>query len=527
MAESRQERTKFTAIFASGTMVSRVLGLVRDVVWFHLIPTAALGPFLVAFRFPNMLRELIGEGAANAAFVPAFTETLEKEGKEEFRRFVSAAMSVMLILLVVLTFLGVLLLPLILKASDALHVVMQSETLSQENMAHTINLAQWVFPYLFFIGMAVFAMGPLFTIKHYATPSWSPALLNIAFIACCIALINTVTEPAYALVAGVWLGGIAQMIVNYAALAKHTGVRSPNFQLNHPGIPTVFWLLVPVVLGQATSEVNKLVDALFAFQLGPHAVKALYAGNRLVQLPLSLFGLAVAAAMLPAASRAAARDDHQEVRRTVMEGLLQSFFLVFPAMLGLIALRVPIMRLLFERGEFSPNDTAMAATALGFYGAGLLSFAWVRISVTGFYAIQNTKTPAIVASLSMLLNIVLNFALVGPLGYKGLALATTISFTVNFLGVYLLLCRKFGKLWDRPFLTELGKIAIASILMTGVAVAVWKMVGNIDVGPPFVAPLLAVLIPIGAGLVFYLGVCKLMAVRELRHFTSLIGSKTE
>ncbi len=522
VADESTEHSKFAAIFAGGTMFSRVLGLVRDLTWTALIPAASFDAFIVAFRLPNMLRELIGEGASNAAFVPVFSDTLETESDTAFRELVSAAMSAMLILLAALTLLGILLLPGILGTLDLLDTFTQREAVSQERIDTMTHLAVWTFPYIFLIGMAIFFMAPLYTIKHYFTPSWSPALLNIALIASCVLLRDAFEEPAFALVTGVWIGGIAQLLVQYFALGKKVGVWYPNFRLRHPGIRTVLWLMLPVVFGQAAGEINRLVDILFAASLPEEGtVRALFLSNRLVQLPLSIFGVATSIAILPTMSRFAAREDYAQIRETLLMGLRQSFFLILPAMLGLMIMGEPIIQLLFERGEFAAEDTVRTHAVLVIYAAGLLSFAWVKVCVTGFYAIKNTRTPVIIASASMLLNILLNFALIGPLGYKGLALATTISFTINAFFLYLFLCQKFGKMYDAEFLQSLLRIAIAALLMAAVTYGVYLNSVKILPGDTFIPRLVHVLAPVAAAVASYAGLCAALRVPELRGFASI------
>ena len=524
--ESGRQLSKFTAIFAGGTFVSRISGFIREMVWFALIPTQSIGPFLVAFKFPNMLRDLVGEGATNAAFIPVFSESIEKESKEAFRDLVSATMSAMLIVLGVLTVLGLLLLP-FLSQSMGFFGTVSAKAVAGQRIELIISLSLWTFPYLFFIGMTVFAMGPLFTVRHYATPSWSPALLNVAVILCCWKLaplfVGRGIDPAYALVVGVWLGGIAQLVVQYMALAKYAGVWLPNFHLTHPAIPTMFLLLLPVLIGQSTGEVNKFVDTLFAAVLGDDKVKALTAANRLIQLPFSIFGLAVAAAVLPAASRAGARQDFEEIRYTLIHGLRQTFFLVFPSSVGLICLRGPIVRLLFERGNFTAVDTGQTATAVLLYGLGLLSFVWVKVLVSGFYAVKDTKTPVIVASASMVLNILLNFAMVKPLGYKGLAIATTISYTVNFAVLYALLCARFGSLWDREFAVALLRMIVAGSIMLAVAYGVNRRI--LLYFPT--SRLYSVVIPIFCASAVYAVLCYFLDVPDLRSFLDVLRGKRE
>jgi len=316
MDEPQRRVSKFAAIFAGGTMVSRLLGLVRDIVCGKLIGAVSLDAFLVAFKLPNMLRDIIGEGASNAAFVPVFSESLEKESEEAYRELVSAVMSAMLVVLAVLTIAGVILAPMLLRGLNLITLVTGAKQLDPTKIDLMASLARWTFPYLFLIGMTVFAMAPLFTKGRYAIPSWSPTLLSIAVIVSCLLLRDLFPDQGYALVFGVWLGGVAQLAVQYVAMGKHTGVWRPNFRLNHPGVRAALWLLVPVLFGQAAGEINKLVDTLFAASLETGTVKALSYANRLVLLPLSVFAVAISVAVLPTISKSVARGDLRETRAT-------------------------------------------------------------------------------------------------------------------------------------------------------------------------------------------------------------------
>ena len=515
MTETRGQLSRFAAIFAGGTMLSRVLGLVRDMVTAAVIPTGARDAFFFAFRVPNMLRDMLGEGATNAAFIPVLTEAQEKEGPDSFRELAASIYGVMFVVLSVVTLAGVLFMPLVPFVLHALGPLTGSQGRSAEEMAETVRIMQWTFPYLLFIGLTAFAMAPLFAVKHYSTPSWSPTLLNLALILAPVALARFLVNEAWAMVAGVWVGGLAQLLVNMHALRKHAGIRFPSLRVRHPGVRKAFWLLVPVILGQATGEINKLVESFFAYSLEEGAVTALFFANRLVQLPLAIFGVAVSVAILPAISRAATHRRFDEIRDMLLHGYRQTFFLVFPAMMGLVVLREPIMRLLFERGAFAPQETARAAAALLFYSLGLLSFVWVKISVQGFFAVQDTRTPVIVATASMLLNILLNAALVGPMGYRGLALATTLAFTINLLLLYVCLNARFGLLWDRATAASLFRVTIAACMTCAVVYVLHYRIerhfGINGIGPRF----LAVAVPIGAAGILYPLLCKGLNVKEM------------
>ena len=472
----RRRHSRFAAIFAGGTMASRVLGLVRDFTW-TLLPVVSRDAFIVAFRFPNMLRELIGEGAANAAFVPVFSSTLDQESEESFKKLVSAAFGAMLLLLAALTVTGMLVLPWLIRGGmAALNPVTETAPRPDAVVDLMISLSLWTFPYLFFIGLAVFMMGPLFTKGRYGPPGWAPVLLNIAFIAATLLFYRAFPEPAYALVVGVWLGGAAQLVYLYIAMARATGVWLPSFDFRHPGLRTIALLIFPVILGQAAGEVNKYVDTIFAATLPSGAVNALFYGNRLVQLPLAIFATATAVSILPSLSQAGGRGDWAEGRMLLRHGFRQSFFLIVPALLGLLVLAEPIVRLLFQYNANGPEETEQMAAAVQYYGAGLLFFAWVRIGANAFYALKETRTPVIIASASMLLNVVLNFALVGPLGFRGLALATTLAYGTNCLLLLVLLQRRYGGIFDSATLYLLAKMGVAA---AGMGLVAWLTASTI------------------------------------------------
>jgi putative peptidoglycan lipid II flippase len=523
---SARDRSRFAAIFAGGTMLSRVFGLVRDVSMTYFIPVAAFDAFIVAFRLPNTFRELIGEGASNAAFVPVLSEAHEKKSQEEFRRLVAAGFGAMFVLLLGLTAFGVLIMPRLLGGLEWVSIFTGTAPVPPDEIQSLTRLSMWMFPYLFFICLAVYCAAPLYTLNRYATPSWTPVLLNISLILACWLGRDWFTDPAYALAVGVWVGGIAQLLAVYIAMGRIAGVWLPSAEIFHPGIRRMFYLVIPVIFGQAAGEVNKLVDTFFARGLGEDGVvRGLFLANRLIQLPLAIFGIATSIAILPSISKAAARADLEEVRTTLMEGFRQTYFLLLPACFGLLVLAEPIVRLFFERGEFSAEGTAVTTNALILYGLGLIAFGWVKVGVSGFYAVQNTRTPVVIASLCMLLNILMNMALVGILGYRGLALSTSVAFGINALFLYLLLSHRFGRMWDASFVGALGRMTVAGALMAVVVWGVRVYVGGWAADGVWLVTFLQVLVPISIGVIVYAGLSKALAIEEWDRFESLLRRK--
>ena len=527
MSESGRSLSKYTAIFAGGTMISRVTGLLRDIVTAALIPREAWAAFNVAFRFPNMLRDLVGEGASNAAFVPVLSGILEKDKQEAFRRAVGALMSAVIVLLGTITLLGVIFMPYIFSLLEPVRLWTGGREVAPEYVGLMGSLTRWTFPYIFFIGLTVFQMGPLFIMRKYSTPSWSPALLNICQIVVCFYWLRwpgAFGDAAYALVLGVWLGGISQLLVQYVAVGRHVGIWKPNGQLGHPAIKTAFMLWAPVVLGQSAGEVNKFVDLLFATSMGPAVINALYVSNRLVQLPLAMFGIAISVAILPSISRSAAREDFDELRGTLVHGFRQCFFLVCPAMAVLFAVPGPIVELLFMRGHYQAGDAAMASTAIVYLAAGLLSFSWVKVAVSGFYAVKNTRTPVTVAFFSMLLNILFIVVLTGPLkmGFRGLALATTLSYSINFIALYALLCRRFGRLWDAEFFTALLRVSIVTVLLGFLLHFIQAGTESLFPHEGVLSRAVSLMVTLTIGGGFYALACAVLRVPDVRTFMTLL-----
>lgn len=524
--DSKRDMTRFAAVFAGGTMLSRVSGLVRDMIFFHFVKGEALGAFVFAFSLPNMLRDMLGEGATNAALIPVFAEKREREGEEAYRKAVASVMGFMLLILSVITVLGVAVMPAVPGFLRMLTVV-TGEDLPQDEaqLSELVRLLQWTFPYVLMICMTVFASGPLFLARRYGSASWSPVILNVVLAASCVLFARAFVNPAWALVLGIWAGGLGTWAYMFWDMHRATGVLLPRFDFRNPAVGRVLLLMLPVIAGQSAGEVNKVIERMFAASLGLDKVLALYASNRLVQLPLSVFGVAVSVAILPSISRAMARGERDVVRDTLMHGLRQSFFLVFPAMVGLVVLREPLVRLLFERGEFGPEDTRLAADALGYAALGLLSFSWVKVSIQGFYAAQQTHIPVLAATASMVLNILLNIALVRPMGYLGLALSTSVSYTVNFLVVYALLCRKYGRLWNAGFLGALARMLLAGLLMGAGVMLVSGFVAPVLGTATLAARLGGVLVSIGVAVGVYFGACALLGVAEMRQVVSVFLRK--
>lgn len=515
-------RWRNAVIFALGTLISRALGLVRDILMGWYIPDFARDTFLFAFRLPNTLRDLLGEGALNASFVPVLSETEKKEGREKLRILTSAILTVMVSLLFLISLAGVLLMPLVPHLLEGLRVITHGTQKSEEQMKYAVLILQLTFPYLFWIGTAVFLMAPLFVIGNYKIPGIAPALLNIPWILS-IFLPNFVKiDISISLVIGVWIGGILQCLVLYIFVNKSIGRVRLTTNVKYPEVKKAFILILPIILGQAAGEINKLVDSFFSYSLPEGTVSALFYANRLIQLPLAIFGTAISVSILPELTRYIVENEKKKARDALIEGLFQTWFMIIPAMVILSLLSKPIVSFLFQRGEFSIELAYKTANAVVIYSIGIIGFAGVKVLVQGFYAMNQTTTPVIASSTSMILNIVLNIITVRKLGYIGLVLSTTVSFWVNFALLYFLLSKRIGFLFDRNFTLQLLKYIIATSVVVISFFIVNLLANNLNKECDLHLFLYILLMGLISGTVYIIS-AYLLKIKELKQIFKVLG----
>ena len=459
------------------TLLSRIFGFIRDMIVAQFFGAGmATDAFFVAFRIPNLLRRLVGEGALTASFIPVYTEYITQRPPEEGREFVRATFWLLAVFLLALTGLGILLAPGIVK------VMAYGFSQEPEKLGLTVFLTRLMFPYIFFIGLAALAMGVLNSWKHFFAPALAPVLLNLSIILCVLVFNPFLSEPILTLALGVLLGGIAQLVFQWPFLKRKGIVFGFRFEPSHPGVKRVAALMAPSVLGLAVTQLNVLVSTFLASYLPEGSVSYLYYADRLLEFPMGIFAIAVATAVLPVMSEQAARKDWENLRETLSFALRLVFFVTLPAMIGLIVLRQPILNLLFQRGAFTAHSAEMTAQALLYYSVGLAGFAGVRIIIPAFYSLQDTKTPVKIAFAALVANAVLGALLMHPLQHGGLALATSLAAGMNFALLVFLLRKKMGRIGlgkiVRSFLKSLG----ASLLMGSVALIIslqgeWQQAG--------------------------------------------------
>jgi putative peptidoglycan lipid II flippase len=506
-------------VVGGATLLSRIFGFIRDMVVAQFFGAGmATDAFFVAFRIPNLLRRLVGEGSLTASFIPVYSEYISQRTKEEGEELVNASFTILALLLIIVTALGVLLSPWIVKA------MAYGFSQEPEKFRLTVLLNRVMFPYIFFIGLVALAMGVLNSWKHFAAPALSPVFLNISIIACTFLFYGLLREPILALAIGVVLGGVVQLFFQIPFIWRKGITLRFLFAPSHPGVKRIATLMAPSILGLAVTQLNVLVSTFLASYLPEGSVSYLYFADRLLEFPMGIFAIAIATAVLPTLSEYSAKNDLQKLKETISFALRLVFFVTLPAMVGLIVLRLPILNLLFQRGAFTAHSTEMTAQALLYYALGLAAFAGVRIIVPAFYSLQDTKTPVKVAVVALLANAGLGAVLMNPLRHGGLALATSLAAGLNFALLVILLRRKLGKIGAsniaRSFFKNLG----ASLLMGAAVLAIcsggpWQKTGVT------IEKIWLLLGAILAGIAVYVGACYFFGSQELRSAIEVIKTR--
>ncbi len=451
--------------FGAGTAISRVLGVLRDMLKAYLFGTGiAADAFTVAFRIPNMLRAFLAEGTLSASFVPVFSEYIARGKKKESWEVARNAFGILALVLLAVSVLGIVLAPFLVR-------VIASGFDEVPGKIHlTVTLTRILFPYIFFVGLTALCAGILNSHRHFTVPALAPAMLNISMIAfmglICTRIIGGPKMQIYGLAAGALVGGVGQLLIQIPMLRSKGAPLRPGFNFRHPAIGRIFRLMVPGVLGMGVAEINAFVDTYLAALLQPGSVAALEYGNRLMQLPLGVFGVALGTAALPTMASQAARDETDKLKETLATNLRMIIFVMAPAAVGLIVLRVPVVRLLFERGRFFGGDSvALVTSALMFYAMGLISYGSAKSLVAAFYSLKDTRTPVRCSVVAMITNVVLNLILMRYLQLGGLALATALSSTLNVVMLVRYLTRKVGPLFDISWVVGAARSVTAAAAM--------------------------------------------------------------
>lgn len=457
---------KSTATVGGMTLISRILGFVRDVVIAHGFG-AGLGAdaFFVAFRIPNFLRRLFAEGAFSQAFVPILSEYRTQRSPEQVRELVANVSGALGAVLIVATAVGVIAAPVIIMVFAPGYIG------HPQKSALSTDLLRLTFPYLFFISLTALAGGILNTYGRFGVPAFTPVMLNLSMIAATLWLAPHLQQPVMALAWGVFAAGVVQLLFQLPFLRRLGMLVRPRITRGDVGVTRILRLMTPALFGTSVVQINLLFDTLIASFLVTGSISWLYYSNRLVEFPLGVFGVALATVILPTLSRNHAQGSAETYARNLDWGLRWAMIISTPAMLGLLILAGPMLATLFQYGEFTAHDVAMSARSLMAFAVGLPAYIYIKVLASAFYARQDTRTPVRIGVIAMLANMVLNIVLVFPLAHAGLALATSLSAYINAGLLYWHLVKKTAYRPQPGWPPLLIKIVTANGLMMAVLIA--------------------------------------------------------
>ena len=522
------------------TLLSRILGLARDMICASFFGTSLVwDAFVVAFKIPNLFRRLFGEGALSAAFIPVFTEYLENKGKKDAWELVHITGTLLFIIL------G----GLVILAEITFSVIPTVFSLNQK-WELVLSLLMVTFPYVLFICMVAFAMAVLNSLKHFLIPALAPVALNICWIMGVLLLTpvfgNTLDKKIFAVAIAILIGGMIQLAMQLPVLRKEGITFRPSLYFSHPGLRRIMALMLPIIFGLAAVQINVLMDSFIAivfakppggsesfliagiaipYPLETGAASVLYYGDRLIQFPLGVFGIAMATAVFPFFSTYAARKDWINFTHTLNQAIRFVLFIGIPASAGLILLRRPLVELFYERNAFTAESTYRTATVILFYSLGVWAYSASHVIVRAFYSIQDTLTPVKVSAAMIGLNLILNLTLIWFLREGGLALATAISATVQIIILFAILQRRLDITGYKHIYTSVLKTLIATFFMCITCWGILKIIQTSD--GKFMIKFIRLLIPLATTLITFFTVSFLLKSEELKYLYASLLRKRE
>jgi putative peptidoglycan lipid II flippase len=525
--------TKATWKVSAAVMASRVLGLVRDVLFAALFATRVMDAFFLAFKVPNLLRDLFAEGALSQAFVTTFSKKVKADGPQSAWGLANKMMTLTAVFMSAVSLIGILVAPWIV---ELLTVMARSGTTPREfdpdEVTLIVTMVRIMYPFILLVSLAALAMGMLNARGVFGMPALSSCFFNLGSILGGVGFgywidPNWGSRALLGLALGVVIGGLAQLVCQFPALAK-VGYRfAADFRWKDSGVRQILRLMVPAVIAASVVQVNVVINSMFAYSLEEGSVSWLNYSFRLMQLPLGVFGVAVATVTLPALSRAAIGGISEDFRPTLAKGLRMVVFLVLPSTLGLMLLAEPIIGVIFERGEFTAFDRAQTAAALRAYGFGLLFYSGLKILQPSFYAIEKRWFPMLVSIGALFVNVALNYTFVFVLGWGHSALATTTSITatMNFMILYLVMRKLVGDLGTSQLLALLLKLLVAGGAMGGVCYLARHYLMMDPAALPFGLLVLWLSLTVATGAGVYFVAAKLLGVAEAEEALDMMMRK--
>jgi putative peptidoglycan lipid II flippase len=522
--------TKATWKVSAAVMASRVLGLVRDVCFAALFPRHLMDVFFMAFKVPNLLRDLFAEGALSQAFVTTFSKKVKSDGPESAWVLANKMMTLTVVFMSAVTLVGIGVAPWIVELLTAL--ARSGETprvYNPDEVALIVTLVRIMYPFILLVSLAALVMGMLNARGVFGMPALSSCFFNLGSILGGVGF-GYWLDPTWGsrallgLALGVVIGGLAQLACQFPALGR-VGYRFvADFRWKDPGVRQILRLMGPAVIAASVVQINVVVNSMFAYSLVEGSVSWLNWSFRLMQLPIGVFGVAVATVTLPALSRAAVGGISDDFRVTLGKGLRLVTFLVLPSTLGLMLLAEPIISVIFERREFTPLDRVQTAAALRAYGVGLLFYSALKILQPAFYAIEKRWFPMMVSILALLMNLALNYTFVFILGWdhSALAMTTSITASVNFIILYLVMRKFAGDLGTVGLLGLVGKLACAGALMGAVCLAANRLFFTDLAGTALLIKIASLGATVAVAAAVYFAIAKILRVAEAEEALGLI-----
>src|SRR5690348_6528626 len=467
--ETRAEKlnTKAAGIVGLAVLCSRLLGLAREMIFASLFGSRLMDVFTMAFRIPNLLRDLFAEGALSTAFITIFSKTSAVEGDRAAWALANKIATAAAVTVGILVLIGILCAPWI--------VAVLGYGFDPAKAALTVTLTRIMYPFILLVSLAALVMGMLNAKNVFGIPATASSFFNLGSIIAGVG-IGWLLDPHFGeratigLAIGILIGGAMQLGVQLPSL-RRLGYRfQPDFHWRDKGVKAILRLMGPSVIAASSTQVNVLVNSVFASNLGNGPVTWLQYSFRLMQLPLGIFGVALGTVSLPLLARMAAGGNITGFRTELARGMRLAFLLTIPASVGLILLAEPIMSVLFQHGRFNARDAYEAAAALRFYAIGLCGYAALKVLVNAFYAVDRRKTPMFVSFGAVGLNLLLNWLFTVRLGWghEGLAFSTACIATTNFVVLYFLMHRHLGRLESRTMASLLLRLAVASAVLAGI-----------------------------------------------------------
>jgi putative peptidoglycan lipid II flippase len=536
MPEAQPQRvsTRATGVVGIAVLCSRILGLIREQVFAGLFGAGKnLDAFLIAFRVPNLLRDLFAEGALSTAFITTFSKKIATEGDESAWRLGNKVATLTAVFMSAVTLLGIVFAP------QIIYVMTGFGGWSPDKTETTILLTRIMWPFILLVSLAALVMGMLNAKNVFGAPAMASSYFNLGSIIGGVAFGYWLdphfgTRSLIGLAIGTLLGGLWQMTAQFPSLRRVGYKYRPDFHWRDPGVRTVLVLMGPAVIAASAVQVNVLVNSGFAARVTDAAghvidgpVSWLNIAFRLMQLPLGIFGVAVGTVTLPLVSRTAALGDMAGFRSALSHAIRLVMLLTIPAAVGLILLAEPIISVIYQHGRFTAEATRQTAAALRFYAIGLAAYSAVKVLAPAFYAIDRRYLPMMVSILSIAINFVLNwfFMFKLGLGHRGLALAVSLVAIINFLLLYIMMQKHAGSLETGALFGLLGKLAIPLALLAGVCWLSLETMFQPGAHLPEWQKIFGVLLVIGVAVALFFGSAFFFRVDEVRDVVNLVRRK--